>query len=204
MRFTQKLLSPGPTLAFLLALAIISPARSAPVDLQKEWKKIAKVCDEFFDQVSHHHPYAIITKSEVAPLQATLARAGWLIPEAQWNDTMRLVLSDNDYIVRNLQTNQGRKFMRKVAAKYPKVYDRLDRLAHTEGGGRPAAAGLIAAPDAEYTVAYMFTKGGEKSWASMLPQRYQFDQPTGRLYTAESLKKHLEELFMPPKDSDSE
>jgi hypothetical protein len=184
--------------ALILAISAVRPPYAEAkkeVDKQQEWKKLEKVYSDFFGRVSHHHPYAIITKSEVAPLRATLAKAGWKMTDEQWDGTIKLVLSDDDFIVRNLHTDKGRRFMRQVASKYPEVYDRLDRLAHTTGGGRTGAAGLIAAPDAEYTVAYMFSKGGERSWASMLPERYKFDQPTGRLYTAETLKKHLEDLY---------
>lgn len=191
---------PAMNLAVIIAVVLVSTAdrakaQTSSADKKKEWEKIEQTYSAFFDRVSHHHPYAIITKNEVAPLRADLAKVGWRIPEDQWNDTVKLILSDDDYLVKNLHTDKGRKFMRQVASKYPEVYDRLDRLAHTTGGGRTGAAGLIAAPDAQYTVAYMFTKEGERSWASMLPERYKFDQPTGRLYTAETLKKHLEGLY---------
>lgn len=179
----------------LLAVALTTTTYGAEKKHKPRWEQLAKIFDAYFAELPGHQPGGIITQSEVTPLWEMLARAKWNVPAAEREAIMALVPADKEFLVRQLHTSNGRRFMSKVAVKYPEIYDRLDMLAHTDGGGKPAVSGLIAAPDANLTVKYMFSKGGEKSWAALMPQRVKFDKPTGRIYTAESLKSRLQGLF---------
>lgn len=182
-------------LGTLVGVAVTTTASGAEKNHKPRWEQVSKTFDKYFAELPGHQPYGIITQTEVSPLWDALKRAKWNVPESEREAIMKLVPTDKEFLVRQLHTSNGRRFMGKVAAKYPEIYDRLDMLAHTDGGGKPAVSGLIAAPDANLTVKYMFSKGGEKSWAAMMPQRVKFDKPTGRIYTAESLKSRLQGLF---------
>lgn len=168
---------------------------SAATKARLPWEEVVPVIDAYFAQIRGHHAGCLITQSQVEPLWKVLAKIQWNIPEADRDDLMSLIPTEKEFLVRQLYTANGRKFMRKVAVKYPEIYDRLDSLSRTNGGGKPAVSGLIAAPDAELTVKYMFSKDGKRSWAAMLPERGKFDKPTGRIYTAEELKIRLQQLY---------
>jgi hypothetical protein len=184
-------------LAALCLIAIPATIVSAkPAAKSKPtWEKVSKAFDAYFAKLPGHHPQALITQTSVEPLWNELARAGWKLPETERTALNKRIPTSKEFFVRQLQTSNGRRFMRTVATKYPDIYDKLDMLSHTDGGGKPAVSGLIAAPDADLTVKYMFSKGGKKSWSSLLPERKNFNQPTGRIYTAEELKKQLQSQF---------
>ena len=183
--------------AAVIVLTLPLLASGAPLEGANKptWEKISKAYDAYFAQVKGHHASALITRTQVEPLWEPLTRAGWPVPADERASLMKLIPKEGEFMVRQLRSTSGRKFMWNVATKYPEIYDRLDRLCHTDGGGRPAAAGLISAPDALLTVKYMFSKGGELSWSSLMQDKKSFNKPTGRIYTAEALKSRLEELF---------
>jgi hypothetical protein len=183
------------TLLLSLAVASFDTAEAASSDKKPRWEDLSKVIDAYFAQVSGHIPNGIITQTEIEPLWDKLAKAKWQISQADRDEITKLIPTNKEFLVKQLHTSKGRSFMRKVASKYPEIYDRLDRLARTSGGGRPAVSGLIAAPDADLTVKYMFSKGGEQSWAALMPDKKTFNKPTGRIYTAEALKSRLQELY---------
>ena len=159
------------------------------------WAKIAKAYDAYFAELPRHHPEALITQTDIAELWQALANAKWNVPQSDRDTLTKLIPKNGEFFVKQLHTSKGRAFMRNVAAKYPDIYDRLDLLARTPGGGKPAVSGLIAAPDAERTVKYMLSKSGAQSWASLLGDSKSFNKPTGRIYTAESLQSRLQQLY---------
>jgi len=183
------------SIAACIACAASFASAAPPSKAKPTWENVSKAFDVYFAKLPGHHPQALITQTSVEPLWNDLARAGWKLPEADRTAVMKRIPTSKEFFVRQLQTSNGRRFMRKVATKYPDIYDKLDMLSHTDGGGKPAVSGLIAAPDAELTVKYMFSKGGKSSWAELLPERKKFNQPTGRIYTAEELKKQLQSQF---------
>jgi hypothetical protein len=184
-----------PVIVACIAIVTSIASASPPADAKPSWEKVSKAFDAYFAKLPGHHPQALITQTSVEPLWNDLSRAGWKLSEGDRAAVMKRIPTDKEFFVRQLQTTKGRRFMRTVATKYPDIYDKLDMLSQTDGGGKPAVSGLIAAPDAELTVKYMFSKGGKSSWAELLPQRKKFNQPTGRIYTAEELKKQLQSQF---------
>jgi hypothetical protein len=159
-----------------------------------EWHKLESVFDQYFRQLPGHQPYFIITRADVDPLWAKLAKAGWNVRDRE--DVVKRLPQQGEFLVRQMRTGSGRGFMARIAPKYLEIYDRLDILANTPWGGTAAVSGIVTAKDAELTVQYMFTKAGERSWSAMLPERGAFNKPTGRIYTAESLKLVLERMFL--------
>ncbi len=170
-------------------------AQALPPNRKPDWDEIAKVITAHFAQVPGHHAYALITQSDVGPLWVALSKRKWNVPQAERDRLTKLIPTDKEFFVERLHTAKGRAFMRNVATRFPEIYDRLDLLSRATGGGKPAVSGLIAAPDARQTVSYMFSKSGERSWAALLPEKNSFNKPTGRIYTAESLAKELQQLY---------
>lgn len=191
---TRRLIVCG-IILFAVELAVLPDAQALPSKGKLRWEPLSKVIDAHFAAISGYNAGAIITQTDIEPLWGKLAKAGWNVAALDRDQITKLVPTTKEFLVKQLRTSNGRRFMRKVAVKYPLIYDRLDMLAHTSGGGRPAVSGLINAPDAELTVKYMFSDGGELSWAAMMPERKNFDRPTGRIYTAEALKARLQQLF---------
>ena len=182
--------------AALCLIAIASDEATAAPKEKLPWEEVEHLIDAYFAEIPGHHVNCLITQSQVEPLWNTLAKIKWHVSASDQDDLMALIPNDKEYMVTQLHTAKGHKFMRNVATKYPEIYDRLDQLSRMSGGGKPAVSGLIAAPDAEQTVKYMFSKYGKRSWAAMLPERGKFDKPTGRIYTAEELKSRLQQLYM--------
>jgi hypothetical protein len=183
----------------LSAIALVDPARAQrkPSNTSKRgssWKQIESIVDLYFKGLPGHQPFFIITQTDVEPLWAQLAKAGWNVRGK--DDTIKRLPQQSEFLVRQLRTASGRKFMHKIVPKYPLVYDRFDILSNTPGGGQTAVSGIVTAVDAELTVRYMFSTAGERSWSSMLPERGRFNKPTGRIYTAEALKTVLRQLYV--------
>jgi hypothetical protein len=187
-------------LALLLsATALVDPAQAQrkPANAAKHgssWKQIESVVDQYFRELPGHQPFFIITQTDVEPLWAQLAKAGWNVRGE--DEIMKRLPRQSEFLVRQLRTASGRKFMHNIVPKYPLIYDRFDILSNTPGGGQTAVSGIVTAVDAELTVRYMFSTAGERSWSSMLPERGRFNKPTGRIYTAESLKTVLQQLYL--------
>ena len=170
-------------------------AEGAPSNGKPTWPIIAHVYDAYFAKLPGHHPDVLITQTDVTDLWQALTKAKWNVPQADRDYLTKLIPKDGEFFVKQLHTSKGRAFMRNVAIGYPDIYDRLDLLSRMPGGGKPAVSGLIAAPDAQLTVKYMFSKSGAQSWASLLGDDKSFNKPTGRIYTAELLKSRLQQLY---------
>jgi hypothetical protein len=184
--------------ALVAALCLIVVASDEATAAPKEklpWEEVEHHINVYFAEIPGLHVNCLITQSQVEPLWNTLAKIKWHVPVENRDELMALIPTEKEYMVQQLHTAKGYKFMRNVAVKYPEIYDRLDMLSRMGGGGKPAVSGLIAAPDAAQTVKYMFSKYGKRSWAAMLPERGKFDKPTGRIYTAEELKSRLQQLY---------
>jgi hypothetical protein len=109
-------------------------------------------------------------------------------------------LSDRDYLVEQLRSERGQRFMRRIAQQ-ELIYDQLDRVAH-EPGGRALIGHLIRLPDGE-----QFVRSGRPATTpgllELLPKQgngrtrriLDFHEPTGRIYTVEQLKARLQESY---------
>ena len=137
----------------------------------------------------------VLTQSEVQGLFAELKRKGLSVSDEK--KILGRVLDDSDFLVRTLQTADGQRFLSKVAAE-PLIYDRLDRIAR-EPGGQALIRDLVKLPDGD-RYAKRKTPRGVPDLLDLLPkdrsgkrrQIKDYDRPTGRIYTVESLIKQTE------------
>ena len=85
----------------------------------------------------------LICQSDVKPIFKLLQMLGWEVVDSR--EILTRVLPDNNFLVRQLKTKAGHKFMRQVAG-FPQAYDRLDQLSHLPQGKQTIRA-MIRGPD---------------------------------------------------------
>jgi len=147
-----------------------------------------------FDKFPDHQPADIISRGQVEPVFRQLAGLGWQV--ADWREILEAVPADGDFLVKQLRTPGGRKFMRGIA-KYPDAYDRLDRLGRLPYGKNTIRA-LIRGPGGYKLIEYMTTASGGRELGRQLsnaPKGKNFNDPTGRIYTAKLLLARLKESY---------
>jgi hypothetical protein len=134
----------------------------------------------------------LITRESVAPLIAELQKRGVPLPDGP--EILAKVLSSGDFLAVQFSTPKGLDFMRKIA-RYPNGYDLADRLSRMIRG-QDRIRELIRGPDGYRMIEYMAAAPGGKNMGVMLgnaPRGKDFNQPTGRIYTAQQLLTRLEE-----------
>jgi hypothetical protein len=119
---------------------------------------------------------------------------GWKVPNP--DQLLGKTLPDQSWLVVNLRTPAGTKFMRQIAG-YPGGYDCTDRLANI-AGGRDTVAALIRGPGGEKMIQYLTTSRYGKNMGrelTLVPGGADFTQPTGKLYTESALLSELARLY---------
>lgn len=166
------------------------PSQASPDD----FAKIEKLVWAQFEPRDHFRQTDLIAREDVEPLLKPLAAAGMALKKP--DDLFKLLLSKNDFLYVELNTNAGRKFMRRIAA-YPDGYDRLDRLSRLPRG-KQTVRDLIRGPGGEKMIEYMTTAAGGKELGEMLsqaPNGAGFNAATGRIYTVSDLLDYLKEQY---------
>jgi hypothetical protein len=150
--------------------------------------------DRHFANTTDYRPGDIISTSNVMPLLEGLDRIGWKVPNGK--SLMKRVSSDNDYVVKQLRTDPGRKFMQQIC-NLPLGYDRLFHLSRIPLG-RQQVHKLIRTKDGYKMIEYMTTTQMGKNFGKQLsnsPRGTDFNKPTGDIYTAVALKAELEKSY---------
>ena len=183
---------------FLAAMAVVWSienvrAQQTPPPLPK-FEKIETAVWRYFRLQSDFQASMIITKEQVEPLLAGLARMGFNLPDPK--SILDRVPMRNEFLVAELYMPAGRKFMERIA-KYPEAYDRLDRLSRLPHG-RQTVHDLIYGAGGEKMIQYLTTAQGGAELGKMLsnaPLGADFNKPTGRIYTVPMLLAHLQEQY---------
>ena len=169
--------------------AFAEPATSFGGTLLK-FGAIERIVDQHFADNSDYDKGDIISRSQVKLLVKKLRIAGWYVsPEY---GIIKSVLPDTNYLVRQLRSSAGERFMSSVS-DFPIVFDRLDRLvAYAEG--RQLVRGLLQGKAGEDVRRHLTAADGGKQLIkklSRVPQDLDLDKPTGRIYTEAALIKRL-------------
>jgi len=139
-------------------------------------------------------PSDIIARSEVQLVFDQLRLMGW--PVRDEKAIVKHVPGDSDFVLQRLRTPQGRRFMRKIA-RYPQSYDRLYRMAALPHG-RQTVVRLIQSKGGDQMIAYLTESRGGENLGKMLqntPRGRKFNQPTGKIFTADALIKRLKQSY---------
>ena len=135
-------------------------------------------------------PGHIISQKQVVPALDGMAKLGWTLAEKK--TLLERVPADDDFLVKELQTPVGRKFMDQIA-KYPLAYDRLERMAGLPRG-QQMVHDLVHDKGGYKMVEYLTMTDGGKNMGQMLGKTAKgvdFNKPTGKLYTLAALETQL-------------
>lgn len=148
----------------------------------------------YFRAQTDYRPGDFVTRQQLQPLVTVLVSQG--VPKGWAHQIMQRSVDKDEFLAKQFGTPAGRQFMREIA-RYPKAFDRLDRLARLPHG-QQTIQDLIRGPDGEKLVQYMTMTSGGKELGRMLsydPNNKDFNAPTGRIYTAEGLLEWLEKAW---------
>lgn len=183
----QRLATPIICVLLLTGFASAAPRSHAP-----DFAAVAHAVESYIASLADYQPGDLITRSQIErALDVDEVKAAGL-PEAEIKRITDLGLADDSFLIRELSTAAGRKFMRKTA-RHPGTYARLDRLS-TIPRGQTLVHDLIRDKGGDKLIEYLSTtKGGQKMGGMMAGVRGGADlnKPTGRIYTADDLVAEL-------------
>jgi len=159
-------------------------------DSSASFSRIEQVVVDHFRAIPDYRPGSMITRSQVEAVLKKLDRLGR--PLADRNEILGRVLADDEWLVQELRSSDGRKFASHIAGQ-PGGYDRLDRLSRLANGKR-IVHDLIRGPGGYRMIEYMTQSRGGRELGKMLskaPNGADFNQPTGRIYTLDGLLAQL-------------
>jgi hypothetical protein len=166
---------------------------AAPPQKLPDFDVVASIVHRYFAAQPDFQNSDLLRRSQVEAVLKNVAAAGWNLDNSQ--QVVELALPDSSFLVRELSSPTGKKFMRKVAVK-PGGYSHLDRLSTIPRGER-IVRDLIRDPNGDTLITYLATtKGGHNLGKMMGGVRngVNLNKPTGRIYTANELLAVLKKL----------
>jgi hypothetical protein len=103
-------------------------------------------------------------------------------------------LPDNAFLIRQVRSAAGRKFMRQVG-KLPQGYDRLDHLSRLSDA-ETLIPRLVNGVDGYKMIEYLVEAPGGETMGRMLtnvPNGQNFNRPTGKIYTQQEFIARLKQ-----------
>ena len=107
-----------------------------------------------------------------------------------------LALPANSFLVGELATPDGKRFMRKIS-KSPGTYSRLDRLSRLSQG-QQVVSQLVGDVGGDVFITYLATTNSGHNLGQMMagtPNGTDLNLPTGRIYTADDLLAVLKKSY---------
>jgi hypothetical protein len=175
--------------AAMAATPAVDPPPAKPIP---PFAEVRQTVLKYFETRPDYRPGDLIRKSDVEPLLAQLHKKGLPLPDAK--QILEKVPAKGEFLVEQLSTPNGRRFMRRIAA-YPNAYDRLERLSRLPLGEQTVCS-LIRGPGGEKLIEYMTTSKGGIGLGKQLsadPGGANFNDPTGRIYTVQLLLARLQQ-----------
>ncbi len=169
----------------------LEAAEPAPLP---EFSAVQGLIMDHFESIKGYRENDLLSQGDVTPLFKKIEEIGW--PVEDRDAILKQVLPDNAFIVRELRTRQGKKFMRQIS-KHPEAYDRLQRYG-AMSRGRRNVRDLVHRPGGHTLIQYMTTtRGGRRMGRelSTTPTGKDFDKKTGQIYTVKQLLDRLQKSY---------
>lgn len=165
-------------------------ARAADSSPRLTFKQIEQIVAEQMDRKRDYRPGDLISRADVEPIFNRLLELG--VEPADRETLYDAFLPHNSFLVSELSTAAGMKFMRKVS-KFPNVYDRLERLSWMPAG-RELIRELTHRADGPEVLQSLTTLQGAEAVEKIMAgdiRGANFALPTGHIHTAEQLLERL-------------
>jgi hypothetical protein len=189
--FLRALTAAGSAALFMISPALLF-AQQKPAD-------VAALVRTVLAAKQGYQPGDILSQGDAKAVLDTLAKAGLKVSEQ--DEILKLLLEDGSFLVKELRSPPGVKFMRGVA-RDPIPFDRLDRLSGMPGGER-LVHDIIRLPNGQ---TYMSKKPtpGFTDLTTLLPKQANgktpvnkdFNKPTGRIYTEAALVEAIQKSLV--------
>ncbi len=183
-------------LLILGGLAIAVPRASAQLPERKmpRWGQVDSFVRRYFTKMPDYRQGDLISRGHVAEVLSQLKTMGWTASER--TSILNSTLEDGDFLVQQLNTPVGMRFMRKVKS-YPKIYARLDRVVRVPGG-KNLLRDVIKLPDGHRYAATNRPRG-VPGLEELLPKRRSsratkvpdYGKSSTKIYTLDTLVKRL-------------
>ena len=157
-----------------------------------KFQQIEQVVNEQFAKKRSYEAGDLISRADVEPIFTRLLELGF--EPADRESLYDAFLPHNSFLVSELSSPAGQRFMRKVS-KYPQVYDRLERLSWMPAG-RELIRELTHRPDGPEVLLSLTTPEGAKAVEKIMAgdiRGTNFALPTGHIHTAEQLLERLKD-----------
>ncbi len=179
------------TLAALIATQSVAYAQETT---PPTFDQVVAAVTAYFKALPDYQPNDLVSAGIVAGAIDAVSQTGWQVPYPE--KIKKFALADDSFLVQQLATAKGKKFMRNVA-RHQGSYSRLDRLSRISDG-QQAVKTLIADPGGDTMITYMATTPGGYQLGAMMagtPHGTDLNKPTGRIYTADDLLALLKKLY---------
>lgn len=170
------------------------PAAAPAEDALPTLEQVTATIGQHFRELKDYEPGDLISRTEVRKALDRVANLGWEVPHRAALE--KLVLPESAFLVTQLQSKSGTRFMRKIA-RYPHAYDRLDRLSSLSGGRRIITR-LVRDKGGYELIEYLSTSQGGANLGRMLAGAQggsDLNKPTGRIYTVDALVKAVQKIY---------
>jgi hypothetical protein len=178
-----------------VAVGLLLLSRSlADSPARPEFAKVSQAVVDYLQSQPDQQTTDLLSQRQVRAALAQVVAAGWQVPGQ--DKIVGRALADNSFVVSELSTPEGRRFMRKLA-QHPGTYRRLDRLS-TLQNGQDTIRTLIRQKQGDDFVTYLATTSGGKNLGKMMAGTkggVDLNKPTGRIYTADELLAALKQLY---------
>lgn len=180
---------------FLAAIALVSAtAGTALADGPPSFDLVARTLADYFKSQPDFQRRDLLNQQMVTGALESLAKIGWDVPDSK--EIVDLALPLNSFLVGELATPDGKKFMRKIS-KNPGTYSRLDRLSRLNQG-QQVVSQLIGDVGGDVFITYLATTNSGHNLGQMMagtPKGSDLNLPTGRIYTADDLLAVLKKAY---------
>jgi hypothetical protein len=169
-------------------------APDADTAAMPDWKTVEDAAKKHFRALPNYKPGDILSQGQVKPLLAQLAKSGWKISDQR--ELLVQICPDNDFVVQQLRTKNGQKFMRSTGGS-AEQYDYLRRLADTKGGDRQIT-NIMALPNGNDVLTALTKSKAGKDISRRLadgPRTQGYDTPTGYIYTEAQVLERIKESY---------
>jgi hypothetical protein len=166
---------------------------AAQPEKSSEFDAIARVVESYFARLPDYQHGDLICRGQVEAVLNNVAATGW--KKFKPSAILDSCLPDNAFIVRELSSPAGKRFMRKIA-RQPGAYSHIDRLSSIPRG-QAVIRELVHTPGGDEMITYMTTtKGGSNLGNMMSGVRggTNLNKSTGRIYTVDDLLATLKKL----------